>query len=60
MHHHFLLISCMFNFQINAAYMLLNPDVENLFSNVIEGITDVQLNNLQHSQLQVYDHIVCK
>lgn len=41
------------------AFTLTNPEVENLFLNVVDGLVDVQLNNLQESQLSCYDEVVC-
>ena len=39
---------------------VVNPHVTQLFSNVIDGLTDIQLNNLQPLQLRNYDYIVSK
>lgn len=45
---------------MKSALMLVSPQVQSLFSNVLDGLLDVQLNNLQDIQLKYYDTIVEK
>lgn len=45
---------------LKHTFMISGPEVQSLFANVIDGLTDVQLNNLQQAQLDYYDNIVAR
>lgn len=45
---------------LRHSFAISGPEVQSLFANVIDGLTDLQLNNMQQAQLEYYDSIVAR